>query len=157
MMKNIARAFFAAWYLGGWMVHGYAALRGSRIYEAFGETALSPKFKELWRGLVLPNIRFFALLLAAFELVTGLLLIDSGRRVRVGLLLSIGFNLFLVQLGLAWKAPSAARDFLVNRLPNLLFVLGQLPLLRCHFDRSLRALLLDHLRPARALGVGTAG
>jgi hypothetical protein len=157
MMKNIARAFFAVWYLGGWMVHVHAAIRAPHSYGPFGETALSPRFKEIWRGLILPNIRFFALLLAAFELVTGLLLIGSGRRVRVGLLFSIAFNLFLVQLGLSWKGTSVARDFLVNRLPNLLFVLGQLPLLRCHFDRSLHALLLDDLRPRRRLGVEAPG
>jgi hypothetical protein len=157
MMKNIARTFFAAWYLGGWMVHAYAALRAPHIYRPFGETALIPQLRTVWHGLILPNIRLFALLLAAFELATGLLMIGSGRRVKIGLLFSIVFNLFLVLLGLSWKAPSGARDFLVNRLPNLLFVLGQLPLLRSRFDRSLPALLLDHLRPSRRLGAGTPG
>lgn len=48
------------------------------------------------------------------------------------------FNLFLVQLGLVYREIQwTERDFLLNRLFNLLFALLQLPLFWIHFDKSI--------------------
>jgi hypothetical protein len=49
-----------------------------------------------------PHITFFALLPAAFEVVTCILILSKGKFVKVGLAGSVLFNLFLVQLGLGW-------------------------------------------------------
>ncbi len=95
----------------------------------------------------MPNITVFALLLAAFELTTGILLLSKGRYVRTGLAASVLFNLFLVQLGLGFPAiQGSARDFLLNRLPNLLFALLQCPLFWVYFDTSLPEFLRARLR-----------
>ena len=94
----------------------------------------------------------FALLLAAFEMATGILILSKGRYVKIGLVASMLFNLFLVQLGLRFpEIPWTGRDFLLNRLPTLLFALLQLPLFWVHFDKSLPDLLStlsDHPNPA---------
>jgi hypothetical protein len=149
-MSNAARTFFALWYLLGWVSHVYLALWSPETYRPFGDTALLPQFRRLWRRVIMPHIRIFALLLAAFELITGLLMVTKGRLARLGLALSVTFNLFLVQLGLAWEAPGARRDFVANRLPSLLFVIGQLPLLRTRFDRSLVQVVRDRIGAAAA-------
>ena len=86
----------------------------------------------------MPRITFFALLLATFEMTTGILILSKGRYVKVGLVASLLFNLFLVQLGLGYsEIPWSGRDFLLNRLSNVLFVLLQLPLFWVRFDESL--------------------
>ncbi|MFZ0427977.1 MAG: hypothetical protein WAO20_07655 [Acidobacteriota bacterium] len=136
-MKNAVRILVAPWYLLGWLSHVYLALAMPEIYRGFGNTALIPGFRELWRTVVMPEIVFFALALAAFELVVGILIIGKGTPVKYGLAASILFNLFLVQLGLAGQTADWVSDLLVNRLPNLVFIAIQIPLLFCTFERSL--------------------
>jgi hypothetical protein len=95
----------------------------------------------------MPNITFFALLVAAFEMATGILILSKGRYVKVALTASVLFNLYLVQLGLGYpEILGSGRDFLLNRMSNLLFALLQLPLFWVHFDKSLPQLLRARLR-----------
>ena len=94
----------------------------------------------------MPHIVFFALLLAAFELATGILMLGKGRYVTIGLAASVLFNLFLVQLGLGFpELLWSGRDFLLNRASTLLFALLQLPLFWVHFDYSLPEILRSRL------------
>jgi len=94
----------------------------------------------------MPNITFCALLLAAFEMVTGILILSHGRYVKIGLVASVLFNLFLVQLGLGYpEIPWSSRDFLLNRMPNVLFVLLQLPLFWVYFGESFPEFLRANL------------
>jgi hypothetical protein len=144
-MRNVIRLVIALFYLLGWLSHVYLGLNNPEIYRLFGQTALIPTFTGFWDRIVMPHIAVFALLLAAFEVVVGILLISRGRAVKIGLALSITFNLFLVQLGLAYPAPDAQADFLVNRLPNLFFILLQIPLLWAKYKRSLPAVIRDWL------------
>jgi hypothetical protein len=147
LVSNVARVFFALWYLFGSPVHVKFGLTNNHIYERFGSTSLFPASRELWTTMVMPNITLFALLLAAFEMATGILILGKGRYVKVGLTASLLFNFFLVQLGLGYpELPWSGSDFLLNRLPNLLFALLQLPLFWLHFDRSIPELLRARLR-----------
>ncbi len=144
---NAARVFFAFWYLLGSLVHVEFGLTDNHIYEQFGRTSLFAASRELWTSVVMPNITFFALLLVAFEMATGILILSKGKYVKIGLTASVLFNLFLVQLGLGSpEIQGSERDFLVNRLPTLLFALLQLPLFWVHFDKSLPQLLRARLR-----------
>jgi hypothetical protein len=139
---NVARLFFALWYLIGSFIHVKFGLTNNHIYERFGGTSLFGASRELWTSAVMPHITVFALLLAAFEMGTGILILGKGKYVTAGLTASVLFNLFLVQLGLGYpEIHWSARDFLLNRSPNLVFVLLQLPLFRVHFDRSLPGFL----------------
>jgi len=142
LVSNVARVFFALWYLFGSLVHVKFGLTNNRIYERFGSTSLFSASRELWTTMVMPNITFFTLLLAAFEMATGILMLSKDRYVKVGLAASVVFNIFLVQLGLGYpEIQWSGRDFLLNRVPNLLFALLQLPLFGVQFDKSLPLLL----------------
>jgi hypothetical protein len=139
---NAARMFFALWYLLGSLVHIRFALTNTRVYTQFGSSSLFTVSRDLWTSIVMPHITFFALLLAALEMPTGILILSRGRLVTLGLATSVSFNLFLLQLGLGWPAiPGTWSDFVHNRLPNLLFALLQLPLFRVRFDKSVPELL----------------
>ena len=145
--SNAARVFFALWYLFGSLVHAKFGLANNHIYERFGSTSLFAAYRELWTTVVMPHIAFFALLLAAFEMAVGILILSKDRYVKIGLIASVFFNLFLVQLGLGSpEIQWSGRDFLLNRVPNLLFVFLQLPLFWVHFHKSLPMLLRARLR-----------
>jgi hypothetical protein len=108
---------------------------------------------RFWAVFVMPHITTFALILAAFELAVVILLLSKGRAVTFGLTASFVFNLFLVQLGLGYSAtPGSMRDFALNRLSNVLFIVVQLPLYWVRYDRSIwgivRARWSHRRRPA---------
>jgi hypothetical protein len=75
------------------MIHGRFALTDNHIYQAFGKTALIPRFRQRWTSVVMSNIAFFALLRAAFEMTTGILILSRGKFVKLGLAASVLFNL----------------------------------------------------------------
>ncbi len=114
-MRNGIRLLVAPWYLLGWLSHVYLGLSApEETYGHLGEAALFPAYTTLWRDLVMPNITFFALLLAAFEIAVGVLLVGKGKRVKD-----------------RWQS------FLFNRLPTLMMVALQVPLLWGRYERSL--------------------
>ena len=145
VVPNVARVFFALWYLLGSLVHIKCGLTSGYIYESFGRTSLFEVWRGLWTSRIMPHILFFALLLAAFEIATGILILSRGTLVRIGLTASVLFNLFLVQLGLGIPRDlGTLDDFLMNRLANLLFALLQVPLFLVDFDESVPALLRSY-------------
>lgn len=121
-MRTIIRIFVSLWFLLGWISHVYLGLTNPEMYRAFGKTALLPGYRTLWQNVVMPNITLFALLLAAFEIFVGVLLVNKGKWVKVGLVLSFLFNLFLLQMGLGYLTANAWEGFLFNRLANLVFM-----------------------------------
>ena len=150
--SNAARLFFALWYLLGSLSHVWYGLTNNHIYQIFGRTSIFAISRALWASVVMPHITFFALLLAAFEMTTGILILSRGKLVWIGLAASVLFNLFLVQLGLGFpEVPWSGRDFLLNRLSCSLFTILQLPLFWVNFDLSfpgfLRARSLSRNKP----------
>lgn len=147
VLLNTWRIFIALWYLGGCAIHVQCALFRADIYARFGRAPLYGFVGRVWVTLVMPHITAFALLLAAFELTIVILLLSSGRAVKIALAASLLFNLFLVQLGLGYPAvPGSLQDFVRNRLSNVLFILIQMPLFWMPFDKSLPALIRARLR-----------
>ena len=128
-MRNGIRSFVSLWYLLGCLVHVYFGLFAPEIYQPFGTTSIFPSYAILWHNLVMPSITFFALLLAAYEILVGCLLVSKGKWVKYGVILSLLFNLFLIQMGLGYPADNEWQSFLINRLPNLVFIALQIPLL----------------------------
>src|ERR1700737_4484310 len=60
----------------------------------------------------------------------GILILSKGRYVKIGLTARVLFNLFLAQLVLGWpEIQRPGSDFLLNRLPNLLFAPPAVPAL----------------------------
>lgn len=136
-MKNFLRGFIAIWYLLGWMSHVYLVFTAPQDYQSFGATALIPAYRIFWQNFIMPHITFFALLLVGFEIVVGLLLINKGKWVKIGLVFSLLFNLFLIQMGLATQTQDIWLDFVANRMPNILFMALQIPLFFGEFQKTL--------------------
>ena len=136
-MKNGLRSFIAIWYLFGWMIHVYFGLTSPEIYANFGNTGILPGYEHFWTTWIMPSIVFFALLLAAFELCVGCMLVHKRKWVKIGLVFSILFNLFLVQMGLGYETTDTWANFLSNRMPNLIMVMLQLPLLWGSYSKTI--------------------
>ncbi|MGB2964970.1 MAG: hypothetical protein WBB69_13395 [Anaerolineales bacterium] len=136
-MKNWFRALVAVWYLLGWILHLYLGIVNPEVYRSFSDTALIPGFEIFWDSFVMPNITILVLLLAVFEIAVGLLLINKRKWVHLGLILSMGFNLFLVQLGLSIPAEDLSMDLYFNRFPNIIFILLQIWLLFQSYPNTL--------------------
>ena len=150
-MRDIIRLLIAPWYLVGWVSHVYLGLNSPEIYRQFGQTALISTFAGFWYNTVMPQITILALLLAGFEISVGILLISKERWVKAGVALSIAFNVFLLHLGLSYPASDGVSDFLVNRLPNIVFIVLQVPLFRGRYTKSLPAVIQGWLkRPSSA-------
>jgi hypothetical protein len=140
--SNVARLFFALWYLLGSLLHVWYGLTNNHIYEICGKAPIFAVSRTLWATIVMPHITFFALLLAVFEMTTGILILSKGKLAWIGLAASVLFNVFLVQLGLGFQETRwSGRDFLLNRLSCSLFAILQLPLFWVHFDLSLPGFL----------------
>lgn len=149
-MWNAGRIFFALWYLGGSLLHLWLGTTIPQGYAPFGETVLIPLVRDLWHSFLMPNMRVFAYMLAAFELTTGVLLLSKARYFRLGLVASLGFNLFLIQLGLATVTADPGTDFMWNRLPNIVFAIAQLPLFLRDYRQTLPETIASRFRPASA-------
>lgn len=135
-MATLVRTILAMIYLAGTVIHAYNAIANPQLYRPFGESSLTPLSRDLWKSLVMPHIRIWAALLAALELAVGVLLLSKGPLVKVGLAVSILFNLFLVQLGLSAPRTDWRTDLLVNRMPNLITAAIQIPLIKMEFRKS---------------------
>ena len=83
----------------------------------------------LWNWF-LSNARYLALLIAAFELAVGLLILKGGRPTKVGILGALGFHVVMAAMFGMWP----------YKVPVILLI-GWV--LRYDFDRAFR-------RPARA-------
>ena len=136
-IMNVLRLLVVPWYLFGWALHVYFALSSPEVYRPFGASALFPAYTDFWNELVMPNITLFALLLAAFELTVGCLIASKGKWVKVGLVFSVLFSLFLTQMGLSYTSPDVLVNFAANRLPNVLFIALEIPLFWGSFEQSL--------------------
>ncbi len=149
-MKNVYRLLFALFYLLGWMIHAYLGIWSPQTYNDFRKTLIFSPFQWIWSNVIIPNISLFALLLAAFELAIGLLIINKGQWVKVGIGLSLAFNICLVFLGLANPSNDPWLDFLQNRLPSLVFAAAQVPLLWINYERSIAESIRGRIKTSAA-------
>jgi hypothetical protein len=151
-MHTVARLFVIPWYLLGWMSHVYLGLFAPEVYRSLGATAIVPGYSQFWANVVMPHMSAWALTLAVFEITVGCLLLAGGRWFKMGLTLSIGFNVFLVQMGLGFPEADGMRSFMMNRLPNLAFIAVQLPLLVGREAQSIPELVRGRLSGIRRRG-----
>ena len=103
--------WFAGRYLSGSLIHlGLAAFRPT-AYESFADGAYWPFIRHAWNSILVPNTRAVIVLLAAYELIVGVLLLQRGIRRRVGLIGATGFHVALLLFGWGiwiWAIPNLA-------------------------------------------------
>jgi hypothetical protein len=97
LFKYLAKYATALFYVvGGPLIHGYLMTQQRELYAAVDDTAW-PLYQTLWSQIVLPNLTPLVILLVAFEMGAGLLMLSRNPdRARLGQMAGLLFNLLLV-------------------------------------------------------------
>ena len=107
----VARLAFGGLFTGGSLVHVAIVVTGTETYRHFANTAFLPVVKQAWLSVFMAHAALLGLLLAAFELTVGLLILAGGRKTTLGLLAAVAFHLGLMLFGWgfwAWSVPMLA-------------------------------------------------
>ena len=98
-VARVGRMSFGAMFAGGAAVHFAIVVTGTETYRQFADTAFIPFVKQAWLSVFMSHAALLGLLLAAFELAVGLLILAEGPKTRLGLLAAIAFHLGLMLFG----------------------------------------------------------
>ena len=110
-VARMGRLVFGVMFTGGAAIHVAIVLTGTEAYRHFADTAFIPFVKQAWLSVFMPHAALLGLLLAAFELAVGLLILAGGPKTRLGLLAAIVFHLSLMLFGWGfwvWSVPMLA-------------------------------------------------
>jgi hypothetical protein len=110
-MARVGRLAFGVMFTGGAAIHVAIVVTGTENYQHFADTAFLPFVKRGWLSVFMPHAALLGLLLAAFELAVGLLILAGGPETRLGLLAAIAFHLGLMLFGWGfwlWSIPMLA-------------------------------------------------
>ena len=83
-MARVGRLVFGVMFTGGAAIHVAIVVTGTETYRHFADTAFIPFVKQAWLSVFMPHAELLGLLLAAFELAVGLLMLAGDRRTVPG-------------------------------------------------------------------------
>ena len=118
-------------------VNGSFTFGNPGAYVEYASGALVPLYRDLAVTIVEINPTLFGLMLMAFEIAMGLLLLHKGKSVKIGL---IGTMVFLIGI-----APLS-----VVQIPWLGLIIAQAYLLNKEFDATFWEIIRSKLRPRPA-------
>jgi hypothetical protein len=118
-------------------VNGSFTFTNPQAYVEYASGALIPFYRDIALAVVELNPVFFGLLLMAFEIVMGLLLLHKRKSVKIGL---TGTMAFLIGI--------APLSFL--QIPWLGLLIGQTYLLTQEFDFTFLDIMKSKLRPRQS-------
>jgi hypothetical protein len=132
---NAGRIFLGLFFMAmGIGVHGAIILTNPQVYMGFGNGALIPLYRELsLRVIAALSPVLFGLLVAAFEIAVGLMVLNKQKYVKMGLL---GMTVFEIAL-----TPFDAIQFIWLGL-----AVGQVYLLTKEFDTTFLEMLRSRKR-----------
>jgi hypothetical protein len=110
-VAGVGRVAFGVMFTGSAAVHVAIVVTGTETYRQFADTAFLPFVQQAWLSVFMPHAALLGLLLAAFELTAGLLILAGGRKTTLGLLGALAFHLGLMLFGWGfwfWSVPMLA-------------------------------------------------
>jgi len=132
---NAGRIFLGLFYVAMAIgVNIVLVLLHPQLYIELGRNALIPLYRALFLQVIALNPPLFILPVAACQIAIGLLILNKGRYVKVGLAGGIIFTLAITPLG-------------IEELPNPVLALAQVFLLTKEFDTTFLEILRFKLRP----------
>jgi hypothetical protein len=134
-VANIIRILFGLVMLAGAAANAFMALTQPGIYAPFADMSFLSLYRTAWQSLVLPYLGAWLLLVVAFEVTMGVLLLSKGMWVRVGIVGTILFFLFLFPF---WWAGGA--------ILTLVFAVILLLLLRYDYEDNIIDILRGGIR-----------
>lgn len=100
----LGRFVYGAMYLVGGAIHLLFWWNDPGIYAEITPHVLFGWYRALWTGYVLPNLGVLLPVLAGFELLLAGLVLNQGRRARLGHGIGAAFQVGLAPLGFWWPA-----------------------------------------------------
>jgi hypothetical protein len=134
LSADTARSLFALAYFAGAAFNLFYTLRHPEVFDSWLESPLLPGYRSFFVDVVAQNAWFWVPLAVAGEIILGILLLARGPVVRIGIALSIVFQLLLAPMWIG------------QAFINLLLAIVQVPLLRATYSRSI---------PERLRGLGS--
>ena len=108
----LGRYATATLFLGaGAAVNAVLLAQGGDAYEGFADTSYLPFVRDTWHSLVMTHRYLWILLLIAFEVAVGILVLLGGRLTQLAYLAAIGFHIALLAFGwgfFLWSVPMIA-------------------------------------------------
>jgi len=99
-------------------VNGTITLSNPQLYVDYGQQALIPLYRELCLTIIALNPKVFGLLLIAYEVTIGLLMLNRGTRVKIGMIGSILFLIAISPISLIqipWLGLAITPGFLLKK------------------------------------------
>lgn len=124
--------FFLIMALG---VNGYFTFANPQGYIEYASSALIPFYRDIALAVVEVNPVVFGLLLMAFEITMGLLLLNKYKAVRIGLIGTIAFLIGISPLSYL-------------QIPWLGLIIGEAFLMTKEFDTTFLELIRSRVRPS---------
>jgi hypothetical protein len=132
---NAGRIFLGLFFLAmAIAVNGSFTFGDPQAYVEYASGALIPLYRDIALTIVELNPVLFGLLLMAFEIAIGLLILHKQKSVRIGL---IGTMVFLIGI-----APLS-----IVQIPWLGLIIGEAYLLTKEFDSTFLEIIRSILRP----------
>ncbi len=115
-IANILRFFWGSVFLLGVVINIAIGSLDTNLYDNGGLYAWPSFLHTFWIDVVVPHMILFIILYAIIELILGLLILNKGIYVKIGLVGALIFGAGLLMLGLGAK-----QNDWVARVPNLVF------------------------------------
>jgi len=131
-VANVLRLFFGIFFLAAAAFNTYLTITNPDGYKNGGTTAWPPFLQHFWVNVVATHMVLFLILFILIEIALGLLLLNRGKWVKLGLAGSILFSAGLLFIGLGY-----AQDYWPARIPNLVFEAMMLYCLFFRYDKTL--------------------
>lgn len=94
VLRNILEIGLGLLFLVGAIFNAsYTFRHGEEFYGSFAASAWFPPARTLVRRLVIPQAKFFTILLVVLQLSIALMILSRGELVQVGLVVGAGFSL----------------------------------------------------------------
>lgn len=124
-MADAARSVLALAYFAGAAFNSLYTLRHPEVFDGWLESPLLPGYRWFFVDVVAQNAWFWVPLAVAGEIILGILLLTRGRLVRIGIALSILFQLLLAPMWIG------------QAFINIVLAILQVPLLRGAYPLSI--------------------
>ena len=147
-VANFLRFFFGVFFLCGAAFNTFLTITDSDSYKNGGTTAWPDFLQHFWVNVVATHMVLFLILFIFVEIGLGLLLLNKGKWVKIGLVSGILFCAGLLFIGLGY-----AQDYWPARIPNMTLAVIMALMLFGTYDKT----LLETLRRRKPVQTAVIG
>lgn len=115
---NACRIFLGFFYIAMAIVNIITAIVKPQLYVEYGKSSYLPFYKWLVENVFGKASEVFVLMIAAFQILMGLLILSKGKRVKAGLIGTIVFLVTILPLSviqIPWLGIAFVQGYLLSK------------------------------------------